>query len=132
MGSHPVNLGFRFLLELAALFALGAWGSRQGEGVVSLALALGVPAIAAVLWATFRAPGDSSAGKAPVPIPGVVRLALELIFFVAATLALYSIGSETLSLVFGVAVVVHYAASYDRILWLLRQGRSGSETSGGA
>ncbi|MCZ7543444.1 MAG: DUF2568 domain-containing protein [Anaerolineae bacterium] len=86
----------------------------------------------AVLWATFRAPGDSTAGKAPASIPGVVRLALELVFFAAATLALYSIGSETVSLVFGVAVVAHYAASYDRILWLLRQGRSGTETSGGA
>ena len=35
MSSHPVNLGLRFLLELAALITLGIWGWHMGEGWVS-------------------------------------------------------------------------------------------------
>ncbi|MBN2245139.1 MAG: DUF2568 domain-containing protein, partial [Candidatus Aminicenantes bacterium] len=34
------------------------------------------------LWGTFRVPGDSSSsGKAPIPIPGFLRLFLELVIF---------------------------------------------------
>jgi hypothetical protein len=32
MGSHPVNLAFRFLLELAALAVSATWGWQQAEG----------------------------------------------------------------------------------------------------
>ena len=121
VGSHPVNLGFRFILELAALLALALWGSRQAEGVLSLVLALGVPALAATIWAVFRVPGDSSAsGKAPVPVPGILRLALELGFFAFAAWAFTTTVGGSAALVFGGAVLVHYALSYDRLKWLVR------------
>lgn len=45
-------------------------------------LALGIPGVAAVLWATFRVPNDP--GRAPVPVPGIVCLALELALSLAA------------------------------------------------
>ena len=119
MSSHPINLAVRFLLELAALLALGVWGWRQGEGWLQFVLALGIPFIAAALWGIFRVPNDP--GPAPVAVPGVLRLALELAFFGLATWALYDIGATNLSWVLGIVVVVHYIISYDRIRWLITQ-----------
>lgn len=122
MGSHPINLGLRFVLELAALFVLGYWGSQQGTGVLSVVLAIGLPLIAAVLWGTFAVPDDPSrSGNAPVPVKGWIRLILELAFFVTAALALIDLGQETWGIALIGIVAVHYLVSYDRIAWLLRQ-----------
>jgi hypothetical protein len=85
-------------------------------------LAIGGPILAAVLWATFAVPDDPSrSGKAPVPVPGILRLALELAIFAFAAWALYDAGNSLLALILGAVVVVHYALSYDRIGWLLQQ-----------
>lgn len=122
MGSHPVNLALRFLLEIVALLTMGAWGWSQDDGWMRFLLAIGIPTVAAVLWGTFAVPNDPSrSGKAPVAIPGVLRLILELGFFAFATWAIFDLGYSDLSGVFGVIVVVHYLVSYDRILWLLKQ-----------
>jgi hypothetical protein len=123
MGFHPINLTFRFVLELCALAALAYWGWIQHSGLLRYLLAAGLPLVAAVMWGTFAVPGDRSrSGRAPVPVPGLVRLALELAFFAAATWLLYDAGQATLALIFGAATVVHYVLSYDRIAWLLRAG----------
>jgi len=122
MGSNPLNLLFRFLLEIAALIALGAWGWDQIDGVLRFVLALGIPILAAVLWGTFNVPGDPSrSGKAPVPVRGFLRLLLELAFFAAATWSLFDSGSTQLGQILGIGVLVHYLLSYDRILWLMRR-----------
>ena len=122
MGSHPVNLALRFILEIAGLVALGWWGWNQGEGILRFVLAFGIPILAAVLWGTFAVPDDPSrSGKAPVQVPGIVRLLLELAFFVSATWSLFAVGAATLGWIYGIAVLIHYLASYDRILWLVRQ-----------
>jgi len=122
MGSHPVNLALRFILEIAGLVALGWWGWNQSEGILRFVLAFGIPILAAVLWGTFAVPDDPSrSGKAPVQVPGIVRLLLELAFFVSATWSLFTVGAATLGWIYGIAVLVHYLASYDRILWLVRQ-----------
>ena len=34
MSAHPINLALRFILELAALYALGYWGWTQHDGLV--------------------------------------------------------------------------------------------------
>lgn len=122
MGSNPINLALRFLLELIALFALGRWGWMQSDGWLRFVLILGIPVLAALLWGTFAVPGDPSrSGKAPVPVPGVVRLLLELTFFALAATALFATQAATVGWILGVAVGLHYALSYDRIRWLLRQ-----------
>ena len=122
MGQNPLNLAFRFLLEILALLAVGYWGWAEHTGMLRILLAVGLPVLAAVLWATFRVPGDASAsGRAPVAVPGWLRLLLELGLFAAATWALFGAGAATAATIFGLAVVVHYAISYDRVLWLLRQ-----------
>lgn len=121
MGSNPANLVLRFLLELAALAASGFWGWRQADGALGVVLALGIPVIEMILWGTFRVPEDaSSSGKAPVPVPGPVRLILELTFFAFAVWALFDIDSTTLGWVMGGAVLAHYLLSYDRVIWLIR------------
>lgn len=117
MTSNPINLAVRFLLELAALAAMGYWGWQQSDSWLRIVLALGIPTIAAVLWGTFRVPNDP--GKAPVPIPGAIRLALELVFFGFAVWALYDSGATTLSWIMGVTLFIHYIVSYDRVIWLI-------------
>ena len=120
MGSHPINLVFRFLLEVCALVAVGFWGWAQGDGWLRFILAFGLPILFAAIWGTFNVPNDPSrSGKAPVVIPGILRLALELALFGLAAYAFYDVGFAKVSFAFGVLVVIHYALSYDRIMWLL-------------
>ena len=122
MGTHPLNLAVRFVLELSALFIFGLWGWRQGGGGWRMVTALAVPLIAAALWGIFAVPGDPSrSGSAHVPVPGLLRLALEIGFFASATLALYDLGYTVLTAIFGTAIVVHYLLSYDRVRWLISQ-----------
>ena len=122
MGSHPINLGIRFLLELVALFSAGLWGWRLQESWWKYVLAIGIPVLLAVIWGTFAVPDDPSrSGNAPVAVPGMLRLVIELGFFAFATWTLYDIGYPRLSWVLGIIVVLHYLASYDRISWLLAQ-----------
>jgi hypothetical protein len=122
MGSNPINLAVRFILEMAGLAALGWWGWNQGEGILRFILALGIPFLAAVLWGTFAVPDDQSrSGKAKVPIPGIVRLMLELAFFVTATWSLFATGLTALGWIYGIAVLIHNIISYDRVMWLVRQ-----------
>lgn len=125
MSSHPINLVVRFLLELAALVALGMWGWAHGGGWTAVLLALFIPGIAATLWGTFRVPDDP--GRAPVAVPGIVRLFLEGVFFLAAILALYDIHSDIFAVLLAATVLVHYATSYDRVKWLL----AGAQPRGG-
>jgi hypothetical protein len=121
MANHPLNLGLRFVLELIGLYALGYWGWTQHSGITRYLLAIGLPFLAAVLWGTFRVPNDP--GKAPVAVPGIVRLLLEAVYFGAATWALYTAGQPRWGLIFGIVVLVHYLVSYDRVLRLV-QSRS--------
>lgn len=122
MGSHPINLAIRFLLEMSALFSLGMWGWRTGNGWMRFALASLVPVVAAVLWGTFAVPNDPSrSGAAPIAVPGVLRLALELGIFAVAAWALHHCGFTRGSWVLGIIVALHYLFSFDRILWLVGQ-----------
>jgi len=122
MGSHPINLIFRFILELCALTAIGVWGWKQSDGLYRLVLSIGIPIIIAVIWGVFAVPDDPSrSGTAPVIVSGIVRLAIELAIFAFAIWALHDFGSVGLSRIFGMAVLLHYILSYDRIIWLMAQ-----------
>jgi hypothetical protein len=122
MGSNPFNLFIRFVLELGALFALGYWGWRSTSGPLRYLLGIGIPILAALVWGIFAVPDDPSrSGKAPVPIPGTLRLVLELLIFGAGCWAVYDMGFQALGWIAGFIVLVHYGVSYDRIKWLLRQ-----------
>jgi len=76
------QLAIRFGLEVGALVAIGRFAAAVVQGPWSTAAAIGCPAAVALLWVTFAVRGDPSrSGRAPVPIPGVLRLALELLVF---------------------------------------------------
>lgn len=120
MGSHPINLIIRFLLEISALGSAGVWGWKQSEGWIRFVLAIGIPIILASIWGLFAVPNDPSrSGKAPIITHGVIRFAIELVFFAFATWSLYDIGLNKVSLAFGIIVVLHYIISYDRVIWLM-------------
>ena len=124
MGSHPINLAVRFLLEVAALLAIGIWGWWQGDFWWRYILAIGVPLFTAIIWGFFNVPNDPSrSGSAPVAIPGWLRLIIELSIFTFATWTLYDLNYVQISLVLGIVVVIHYLLSYDRILWLFGQNK---------
>lgn len=120
MGSHPINLVVRFLLELSALLAMSIWGWKLSENWFRFVLVIIIPFIAALIWGTFAVPDDPSrSGKAPIIIPGLYRLTIELVFFAFATWTLYDMGYTRLSWILGGLVIIHYMISYDRILWLI-------------
>jgi hypothetical protein len=120
MSDHPVNLALRFLLEIATSLAIGYWGWHRASGAVRYLPAIAMPLAAAVIWGTFRVPGDPSAsGDAPVPVPGPVRLLMELALFGFAVWGLLSEGAVALGAILGALALLHYLTSYDRVRWLL-------------
>jgi len=97
--SRGVVLTVRFLMELALLAAVSLWGFNAGAGSGSLALGFVAPVAVAVIWGLFVAP------KARWPLPVRGRVALELALFGAGTLALLTLGSVVLAVVFAVLAV---------------------------
>jgi hypothetical protein len=101
------NLGLRFLLELAALFALGYWGAqRDASGIVRIGLAAALPVVAATFWGLFVAP------KARLGGTREVRLALGLVVFFLASAAIVSLGRVTLGWTFGALALVNTVLTY--------------------
>lgn len=118
MGFHPANLALRFVLEIAALAAIGVGAYNLALGFLGWVLAIGLPVIAALVWGTFNVPGDESrSGEAPVVVSGVIRLVLELSVFASAVVLLWSV-SPLPAAVLGLSVLIHYLLSIDRIRWL--------------
>ena len=114
-----MNLAFRFVLEIAAFAALAVGGYAIGTGVFSWIFAIGLPVAAMAAWGTFNVPGDRSrSGEAPVPVPGVVRLLVEIDVFCVAVIVVW-FANPTFALALLVGVIIHYALSIDRIKWLL-------------
>jgi hypothetical protein len=101
------NLALRFLLELCALGALGYWGFKTGNGTITkVALGVGAPLVAAVVWGTFVSP------QAPVQLPGLMVLILQVLVFGSAAAALVATGHRTLAVVFVVIVVINAILMY--------------------
>jgi hypothetical protein len=121
MSSHPINLFVRFLLEMTAIVVIGIWGWKFGTEVFRIVLAVGLPTLTAAIWGIFAVPNDPSrSGKAPVPVNGSIRLLIELAIFVLTIWALYELDFVMLSWLFGSVVILHYAVSFNRILWLMK------------
>jgi hypothetical protein len=99
-----VNLGVRFLLELAMLVALGWVGGEIGSSwVIRVGLAIALPLVAAVVWGMFIAP------KAPRRLTDPAKLLVELVLFSAASTGLAAVGYPLLAVVLAVLVVVNTA-----------------------
>ncbi|HEY2778467.1 MAG TPA: YrdB family protein [Gaiellaceae bacterium] len=91
-----LNLALKFLLELAAVAAVALWGASVEHGVTAVVLAIGLPAVVAVLWGTLAAP------RARHRLPLRVRAPFELGVFALAALALWGAESASLAAAFAV------------------------------
>ncbi len=99
---QSANLALRFALELSALGALGYWGCRTGtHPAAKLALGIGVPLTAALIWSTVVAPGAS------IAVPRPVHLLLQVAFFGLAAAGLIAARRPSLAWVFGVAALLN-------------------------
>lgn len=122
LGSHPINLIFRFLLEIIALLVVALWAWTSFDGWLGLVAAFVVPFGLALIWGTFTVPEDPSrSGKSPVPIPGALRLLLELLIFSFSAWCLYAMGMSSLTRILVLLVFFHYLISMDRIRWLIKK-----------
>ena len=75
---------------------------------------------AMALWGTFAVPDDPSrSGGAPVPVPGLIRLVLELIILFGGALAFALSGYREAGIALAVLIALHYAISVERIIWLI-------------
>ena len=122
MSKNPINGFVRLLIEIAAIVTFGKWGYSLAESWKAIPLTILMVVLFAVLWGVFAVKDDPSrSGKTVIPTPGPVRLLLELALFGSATWMLFKIGYSTPAWIFGGVTVLHYALSYDRIGWLLKQ-----------
>ncbi len=116
----PWNLALRFGLELAALIGLAFGAASAISGPVRWAAAIVVPVVAATVWATFNVVGDPSrSGRAPAVVPGWMRLVLELVILGAGMVGFVLAGRPTIAGIMATLLVLHYAASRSRVIWLL-------------
>jgi hypothetical protein len=119
-GLNPV---LRFVLELAALVAAGAWGFVTFDSwALRLAFGFGIPVVMAAAWGIFRVPGDG--GPPVVAVGGRARLLLEVVFFAVAVGLLAAAGYAGLATTFALVLLAHYAIGYERTLALLADRRS--------
>ncbi|MFC5816633.1 YrdB family protein [Nonomuraea harbinensis] len=106
------NLALMFFLELGVLVSAGYWGFTLSQhwGVKLLA-GLGAPALFIVAWALFGAGGGANA---VIPLTGLARAALEILWFGGGALALYAAGA---ALPAGALAALFVVNAVLRIVW---------------
>lgn len=98
---------------------ISSWARTQFPGAPGIVLMIVLPLLAAAAWGTFNVKDDTSrSGKAPVPVPGWVRLLLEFTLFGSEIWALYPL-QPTLGWILGAVTLAHSIFSYNRTVWLL-------------
>ena len=96
------NLALAFFLELGVLAVLAYWGFQTGQGTIArIALGIGAPAVAIVVWALFGSP------QAMWHLDGIFRVLLEVIFFGSAAVALFVAGQHILGVAFALIFVLN-------------------------
>ena len=104
-----VNLGIRFLAELAGIAALAVWGyATPAANPWKIILAVLAPAVLVVVWGAWIAPKSNS------PLPQRTRMIVgsALLLVTAALLGLAGHGLS--AVVFAVIIVVNTAALASR------------------
>jgi hypothetical protein len=101
------NLLLAFLLELCMLAAYGYWGFHSGRAIIAkIALGIGAPLLAAVVWGIFMAPASSRRLGEPC------YFVAALVIFGLAIAALYSTGQRSLAGIFGLIFIGHKILLY--------------------
>lgn len=116
-----LHLAIRFLLEIAIFASYAVWGWQTGGGGLGGgALAFVAVIVPAGLWGVFRTPGDTSGGRAIVPIPGPARLALEMAVIGLGAAGLWTAWSRAAAETLLTVLALHYSLTWERHWWLLR------------
>jgi Protein of unknown function (DUF2568) len=100
---HALNLGLRFLLELAGIVALAYWGWAAAEPPLRYLLALVAPAVLIVVWALVVAP------KANNSIPQPTRMVIGSVLLLLAAGALALAGQPLVAAGFAILIVANTA-----------------------
>lgn len=99
---RSANLTVRLLCELGLLVALAVWGFHTGTGMAAkVALGLGAPLLAAVIWGLWVAPASRRRLADPA------RLAVEVLLFAAGVAALAAAGYVLVAVIFAVVVAAN-------------------------
>ncbi|WP_223885823.1 YrdB family protein [Nocardia colli] len=121
MSLNPAMLAIRFLLELVAIASFGIYGWRAFDSPWKFLLVILLPLVAAAAWGTFAVPDDPSrSGEAPVAIPGLVRLLVELAVLGGGAAALWAADLPRWALISAIVLAIYQALAYDRLLWLAK------------
>lgn len=108
------NLALRFLLELAALAALAAWGFQVSESwLIRLPAAVVAPSVAAIAWGLAVSP------KARLSLHWAARLAVEVAVFLAAAAGLALSGQASLA---AALLVIAFLSRAIKAAFDLREG----------
>ena len=102
-----LNLALAFALELAMLVAFGIWGYHAGHTpLVRYLLAIGLPVFVAALWGAVMAP------RAKRRLRGAAYLAVKLVLFSLAAVALATSGMVMAAIVFAALCVLNTVLLY--------------------
>jgi Protein of unknown function (DUF2568) len=96
------NDAVRFVVEIAALIAVGYWGFHEHSSwLAKLVLGLGAPVLIAVVWGLWMAPQSSRrAGEG-------TRVVLEVLIFGSATASLAASTGAILAITFAAVAAVN-------------------------
>ena len=99
----PVKVGvndvLRFVLELFAIVSLAIWGFVAWPLPWNIVVGIGAPVVAILVWALFVSP------RAVLAVHPFVRAIVELLVYLAATLAWWGLGLAWVGLVFAVIAI---------------------------
>lgn len=100
----------RFLTELVAVGSIALWGFLAWPLPWNFVFGLGAPALGILLWALFVSP------KAVFAVHPFIRIVVELLIFVSATLAWWALDQPWIGLAVGVvSVAVGLAVTRRRV-----------------
>ena len=88
-----------FACELFAFVSLAIWGFAVWPFPWNIVAGIGAPLVAILIWALFVSP------RAVLAVHPFVRAVVELLVYVSATLAWWSMGLTWVGLIFGVVAV---------------------------
>ena len=88
-----------FVCELFAFASLAIWGFASWPFPWNIVAGVGAPILAILVWALFVSP------RAVLAVHPFVRAFAELLVYLSATIAWWSMGLVWMGLVFGVVVV---------------------------
>jgi hypothetical protein len=117
---HGINEGLAFVLELLMMAGLAWCGASTGSGLaVCIALTIGAPALAALIWGLLAAP------RALIRLPVAGVLAVKTVVFGGTAAAVYNLGQHALAITFAAVAMANMAiATIDRATraetWLKR------------